>query len=271
MAAAQTIASFVGSDQFFDGTTFGTYDLDEVEGIDLLGQFVTDALVFEAYTDPAPVVLQWDTLTEAAEQAGDSRIYGGIHIQDGNLNGLEVDARVAANAETRWDALFTRGGDDQVRTDKDGGLETLGAGNDTLRGRQGQDIAEGGSGADDLRGHKGDDILLGEAGDDHLFGGKGDDILAGGAGTDSLKGGVGDDSFVFFAGETGMDYVKDFAPGADMLILVGFGQNASLDLIETRGNLILRVDGTDIALLKQTDAEDMIAGENLVFEDSFTF
>ena len=104
MAAAKTIASFVGSDLFFDGTTHGNYDLDHVPGIDLIGQYVATGLAFEDWPGGEPVVLQWATLTEAAEEAGISRLYGGIHIQDGNLRSLELGKLVAAEAEIRWSA-----------------------------------------------------------------------------------------------------------------------------------------------------------------------
>ncbi|MEM7615557.1 MAG: vanadium-dependent haloperoxidase, partial [Pseudomonadota bacterium] len=95
MAAANTIASFVGSDVYYDGTSLSNYDLDGVAGIDLLGQYETNELAFEDFGAGPPVVLRWNTLTEAALEAGISRIYGGIHIQDGNLNGLKVGEAVA--------------------------------------------------------------------------------------------------------------------------------------------------------------------------------
>ncbi len=170
MSAAKTIASFVGSDVFYDGTTLGNYDLDSVAGVDLLGHYETDQLVFESFGDGPPVVLQWATLTEAAEEAGLSRLYGGIHIQDGNLNGLQVGREVAANAELRWSALFTRGGDDLIETGADGGLTIAGAGNDIVIGNSGDDVVEGGTGNDMLRGSAGDDLLAGQAGNDVLNG-----------------------------------------------------------------------------------------------------
>jgi hypothetical protein len=155
MAAARTIASFVGSDRFYDGTTLGNYDLDDVEGIDLLGEYVATVLLFEDFEGTEPVVLRWSTLTEAAEEAGINRLYGGIHIQDGNLRGLDIGEDVASQAETRWQALFTRGGDDILHCDRKGGLVIAGAGDDEVYGRGGVDVIEGGSGADLLLGRRG--------------------------------------------------------------------------------------------------------------------
>jgi hypothetical protein len=42
---------------------------------------------FEAGTPGKPVVLSWKTLTDAADQAGMSRRYGGIHFQTGDMDG----------------------------------------------------------------------------------------------------------------------------------------------------------------------------------------
>lgn len=154
MAAANTIAAFVGSDVFYDGTTLSNYDLDSVEGRDFVGRYETTELFFEDFGDGPPVVLQWDTLTEAAEEAGISRLYGGIHIQDGNLNGLKLGEQVAEAAAPRWDALFTRGGNDLIVAGPEGGLIIAGGGEDIVIGGDAKDIIEGGSG---------DDLLVGGA------------------------------------------------------------------------------------------------------------
>ncbi len=44
------------------------------------------------------VVLSFPTFTDAAEQAGISRVYGGYHIQADNIEGLELGRKVARNA-----------------------------------------------------------------------------------------------------------------------------------------------------------------------------
>lgn len=73
---------------------------------------MTSDLAFESFGAGPLLVLQWETLTEAAEEAGISCPYGGVRSQDGNLNGLEVGRQAAANAEIRREALFAHGGDD---------------------------------------------------------------------------------------------------------------------------------------------------------------
>ena len=74
-------------------------------------------------------------------------------------------------------------------------------GNDTLLGGAGNDILFGSGGNDVLDGGKGNDILLGGTGNDSLMGGQGNDILIGGSGADT---------FVWKAGDTGNDVIKDF-------------------------------------------------------------
>ncbi|WP_339480952.1 immunoglobulin-like domain-containing protein, partial [Pseudomonas fluorescens] len=74
-------------------------------------------------------------------------------------------------------------------------------GNDTLLGGTGNDILFGSGGNDWLDGGKGNDILLGGTGNDTLIGGQGNDILIGGSGADT---------FVWKAGDTGSDVIKDF-------------------------------------------------------------
>jgi surface adhesion protein len=74
-------------------------------------------------------------------------------------------------------------------------------GNDTLLGGAGNDILFGQGGNDLLDGGKGNDILLGGSGNDSLIGGQGNDILIGGSGADT---------FIWKAGDTGSDGIKDF-------------------------------------------------------------
>ena len=42
-----------------------------------------------------PVELHWNTFSQAAEEAGISRIYGGIHFEEGNEKGLDMGKKVA--------------------------------------------------------------------------------------------------------------------------------------------------------------------------------
>ena len=49
-----------------------------------------------------PLTLSWDTFTEAANEAGISRLYGGIHFEDGDVNGRILGRNVG---EAVWDKI----------------------------------------------------------------------------------------------------------------------------------------------------------------------
>jgi hypothetical protein len=52
------------------------------------------------------LTLRWDTFSDAADQAGSSRIYGGIHFEQGDLDGREAGRRIGAQAWDRAQAYF---------------------------------------------------------------------------------------------------------------------------------------------------------------------
>ncbi|WDH23070.1 LapA family giant adhesin [Pseudomonas chlororaphis] len=108
-------------------------------------------------------------------------------------------------------------------------------GNDTLLGGAGNDIIFGQGGNDLLDGGKGNDILLGGTGNDMLIGGAGNDILIGGSGADT---------FVWKAGDTGNDVIKDFkASEGDRIDLRDLLQGESASTIDNFLK-ITTVDGT---------------------------
>lgn len=77
-AAAEILRRFTGSDAFGASVTITTGDLGVEPGV------------------PAkPVVLSWPSFTAAADEAGMSRRYGGIHFRDGDLEGRRLGRRVA--------------------------------------------------------------------------------------------------------------------------------------------------------------------------------
>jgi hypothetical protein len=63
---------------------------------------------FKVETGPAQDVrLRWDTLTEAAEAAGWSRVYGGIHFSTGDRYGREMGEQVARKVWRRAQGYIT--------------------------------------------------------------------------------------------------------------------------------------------------------------------
>ncbi len=78
-AGAEVLRSFTGSDRFGAAV-----------------RFEPGSSRFEPGVVPAePVVLRWETFTEAADEAGASRRYGGIHFLDGDLAAREMGRRAA--------------------------------------------------------------------------------------------------------------------------------------------------------------------------------
>ncbi len=89
-----------------------------------------------------------------------------------------------------------------------------GSGNDSLTGREGDDILIGNSGDDTLNGAAGNDALSGGAGNDTLTGGDGADILRGEGGSNTLNGDNGDD--ILYGG--GLVDILNGGSGDDLLI-----------------------------------------------------
>ncbi len=88
-AAAAVLRAFTGSDAYGGSHTQRA-----------------SSLFAEPTAPSSPVTLRWATFTEAADQAGLSRVYGGIHFQEGNLigrsMGLAVGERVWRKASGLW-------------------------------------------------------------------------------------------------------------------------------------------------------------------------
>ncbi len=84
-AAAAVLARFTGSDRFGASATIRA----------------GSSRVEPGTTPAADVVLSWPTFSGAADQAGRSRRYGGIHFEDGDLVGRALGGMVGARA---WEA-----------------------------------------------------------------------------------------------------------------------------------------------------------------------
>lgn len=98
-AAAAVLTLFTGSNQFYDGTTLLNADSNHDGVPDLLGQHIVLAHSHLIEHSPTqPIVLQWATFQDAANEAGISRRYGGIHFQDGDLRGRMMGDQIGQNA-----------------------------------------------------------------------------------------------------------------------------------------------------------------------------
>lgn len=66
-------------------------------------------------TPAKPTILTWNTFLDAANQAGMSRRYGGIHFEAGDLTGRAVGQLVARQAWKKAVSLWSGEWDDNDR------------------------------------------------------------------------------------------------------------------------------------------------------------
>jgi hypothetical protein len=84
-AAAEVLASVTGSQRFGLSVTIPA----------------GSSMIEPGIVPARPVTLSFRTFAEAADQAGRSRRYGGIHFKDGDLDGRRLGTRIGANAWTK--------------------------------------------------------------------------------------------------------------------------------------------------------------------------
>ena len=89
MAAAEVLKRFTGSDRF--------------------GYFYarTTPLLADPLEPVTDVALRWETFTQAAQEAGESRLYGGIHFYEGNVHGLTLGCKVGEAVFEKAEHLWT--------------------------------------------------------------------------------------------------------------------------------------------------------------------
>lgn len=226
--------------------------------------FGTDTISFTAVSEVAGVANRsFRSFMAAANEAGMSRIYGGIHFGFDNKAGLASGRALGNFVAARMlpmqsGARLVNG---SLQVSGTGGIDTIainrsaarinvminravvfstpvdsvskicvdaGSGNDTVT------VAADLAIAAELSGGAGNDRLTGGAGNDRLVGGSGDDTLLGGAGNDVLDGGLGNDSL---NGQTGSNQLLGGA-GNDVLFI-----SRALDLFDggpDRNRLLFR-------------------------------
>jgi len=112
-SAAEVLTLFTGSNGFYDGVTRLEDDFNR-DGIkDLLGQHIVGVggNMFES-TPTSVITLSWPTFQDAADEAGRSRIYGGIHFQDGDHRGRTMGSQIGPQAyhlaESYWNGTVNK-------------------------------------------------------------------------------------------------------------------------------------------------------------------
>ena len=161
-AASTFIRNFLGSNVFGKSVTLA----------DNSSRFDPNGFDGQPGTGTA-ITLSWDYLNGAAEQAGLSRLYGGIHFNDGNWLGQILGTRAGSNASLKAFSLFSGEADDDDKDDAEATIRqdfgTMSA--DVLTGLP----AEVTEALRESYGFGGDDLLIdpGSEGRLNLFGGDG--------------------------------------------------------------------------------------------------
>lgn len=99
-AAAEILKIYTGNDTFLlgDGT------------VGLSVNFPVGSSRFEPNIIPnTPITLSWSTFSSAADEAGISRLYGGIHFEDGDLNARSLGRQVGQSVFSRTQVLLNGG------------------------------------------------------------------------------------------------------------------------------------------------------------------
>ena len=199
---------------------------------DTAGGFDGDASNGNEYT-----TLDFETLSQAADAAGFSRLLGGIHMMQGNLAGLEMGTKVGHGVVSHLRDLFGEDvGEDPVGDVHDEGYLLFGTG-----GNDAVSVPCNPVGLTEAFGYYGDDTLefIGgvDCGSVHLFGGSGADIFRVGT----------------------VATIQDYEP-EDTIELVQAAGTLSRDIIGAK--TIVNVNGSPAVIL---DGEHELLDLNILF------
>ena len=162
-AASTFIRNFLGSNVFGKSVTLA----------DNASRFDPNGFDGQPGTTGTAITLSWDYLNGAAEQAGLSRLYGGIHFNDGNWLGQILGTRAGSNASLKAFSLFGDEDDEDYEDYAEATIRqefgTMTA--DVLTGLPDEDT----EGVRESYGFGGNDLLIDPGTDGHLslFGGDG--------------------------------------------------------------------------------------------------
>ncbi|NEQ37747.1 MAG: calcium-binding protein [Okeania sp. SIO3I5] len=232
-SGAEILQRFTGNDQFGASVTFAPGESRFESGV----------------TPVNTTTLEWATFSQAADEAGLSRLFGGIHFEDGDVNGRSLGRQIAGEVWEETQSLITSNkimgttADDQlIGTDATEYIHGFG-GNDTIQGLDGNDLIHSG---------KGDDIIDAGAGRDVIGADKGDDIISGGTGADMFDFRVG----------FGNDIITDFENGIDLIRLRGGLTFENLTIAQVGSDTSITADELSITL--QGVAASDISGDDFV-------
>ncbi|NET41693.1 DUF6851 domain-containing protein [Okeania sp. SIO2B3] len=232
-AGAEILQRFSGSDDFGASVSFAEGESRFEPGV----------------TPQEPITLEWATFSDAADEAGISRIFGGIHFDDGDINGRSLGREVGESVWSATRSLISPS--ETFGTDESD--ELIGTpDNNFISGHRQDDLIPGGDGNDLLYGGKGNDIVDGGAGIDIIGGHRGDDVLIGGPGGDRFD----------FALGHGNDIIVDFEDGIDAIGLEDGLSFEQLSISQIGNDTRISVDQLSITL--QGVAESSIGANDFI-------
>jgi len=218
-AGAEILQRFTGNDEFGASVTFAP----------------GESLFEPGVTPTETVSLEWETFSEASDEAGLSRLYGGIHFEDGDINGRSLGRQVGGEVWEEAQSLLNPNKIMGTRRD------------DELIGTNANDLIHSGRGDDTIQGLDGNDLIHSGKGDDIINAGGGRDIIGSDKGDDIITGGTGADTFDFRAGY-GDDIITDFEDGIDMIRLRGGLEFEDLTIAQVGSDTSITTEELSITL-----------------------
>ncbi|MEW6995877.1 Ig-like domain-containing protein, partial [Colwelliaceae bacterium MEBiC 14330] len=231
-----------------------------IDNISYTPAYVEDVFTYSLTNDNGDADTATLTITQSQQGTANGDMLTGTSNDD-VINGLGGEDNISGNA-----------GDD---------ILSGGDGIDTISGGTGNDNITGGADGDSINGNAGDDIITGGTGIDNISGDDGDDSLTGGVGNDFLTGGSGIDTFIWLAGDSGVDEITDFTVGEDVIdisdiLQISDGENlnefldfesdgtdTTLSIYADGGNTVTQtivLDNVDLGSNDVTIINDMLTG-----------
>ncbi len=245
-AGAEILKSFTASDDF---GAFVTFEPGQ-------SRFEPDI------TPEETVTLEWSTFSEAADEAGKSRIYGGIHFEEGDLNGRLL-GREVGQAVWQEAQFYIQGGETTDETSDTSISVSIDNGDTILAEKVGDLINISFSGSNNHI-----DVQVDK---DLLFAGNGDNssLLIDGS-NHLLIGNSETDIFLVLTGEYAhaVDVIDDFTLGVDRLVFGGSTNISTLDdltFTQVGNNTLITADGYELAVIQNMSVDELQGSDSFIF------
>ncbi|NER25709.1 MAG: hypothetical protein F6J96_34455 [Symploca sp. SIO1C2] len=115
-ASAVVLRNFFGSDEYGGSVTIAEGESAFEPRIDdptdpnyAIGSIPNSGPRSVGYVPATDITLSWETFSDAASEAGRSRLYGGIHIELGNTGGAQLGTLVGEVVWKKYQSLLGEG------------------------------------------------------------------------------------------------------------------------------------------------------------------